>query len=134
MVGFVSGNQLIKHKHLVILTFTEKTLSAGTAYAPCFHVGMFFDKLELFANSGRLQVQQSCRNSAVHHGRMLQSSLMPLQILKSLNHGLVFHCKTPITFFAVPRVLLVSAIQICLMGWIVAKNGLREEGNMAVPV
>lgn len=108
-------------------------LSAGTAYAPCFHVGMFFDKLQLLANSRSLQVQRSCRNSAVHHGRMPQSSLVPLQILKSLNHGL-FLLQNSNYFFAVPMVLLVYAIQICLMGWVVAKNGLREEGNMAVPV
>ena len=99
MVGFISGNQLSKHKCLVIPTFTENQLSAGIAYAPCFHVGIFFDKLQLLASSGSLQVQRSCRNSAVHHDRKLQSSLMPLQILKSVNHERSFIAK-PRLFFS----------------------------------
>lgn len=33
VVGFLSGNQLINHKCLVIPTTTEKQLSASTAYA-----------------------------------------------------------------------------------------------------
>lgn len=44
------------YKTLVFITSTEKQLSAGMAYAPCFHVGLFFDKLQLLATSGSLQV------------------------------------------------------------------------------
>lgn len=63
-------------------------------YASCFHVGIFFDKLLLLASSRSLQVQQSRRNSAVHHTRELESSLMPFQYLKSVNHELVYTVKS----------------------------------------
>lgn len=99
MVGFISGNQLTKHKCLVIPTSTEKQLSASIACAPYLHVGIFFDKLRVLASSGSLQAGRSCRSSAVHHSRKLQSSLMPLQILKSVNHELFFIAK-PRLFFS----------------------------------